>query len=266
MGMAFSKQGVLQTLPAQKVLLSVAVALSGFIVACTSAPELRHPAGKSKQAVPGNQEAAARYEAQRLGVSLPQTPVVLSHDADDVKALSDQLEQLKQQIKQAKSFPALVGTNGNSSLPLRSQNKSLNRELPPVTQWPAPSAAPLTHEKDAPVWVSAARRFEVTAKDTTLLGVVVRWAQLNDWRVQLNGAALRAGAFPSHTTAYADIALLPIAKGLGADELDVALGALLEAHQHFKERLAFEVALKTTAQELVIQSKLTPAPPRSLAP
>lgn len=194
----------------------VIAALGVGVAACTSAPELRHSAGQSKQPVPGNQEAAARYEAMRQGVPLRSALSVAAHDAADVKALEEKLEQLKQQINLAQRVRA----------------------------------------SDDEARVLTPKRFEVSTKDTSLIGVVVRWAQLTEWRVYLNGALLDAPSFPFHTVAYADIPLALSAKGVGHDELALAIGALLQAHQQFKERIVLTLALRPGTQELLVTSEL----------
>lgn len=250
-----------------RVAPSVLALLLASVSACTSAPQLQPSTGQNRQVIPGNWDAAARFEAFRQGQPLAPAPVVLAHDADDVLALGEQLAQLKQQINTAKEAPQLEAAKAVQA-PLGLKPSMHRRTKGQASQAIEPAAAkqaqalaetPPQKINDTPVWIAAAKRFEVNAKDSSLLGAVVRWAEISAWRVQLNGVPVQPGAFPSHSVAYADIPLPPLVKGLGDDEIDLAIGALLQAHGHFKERLALKVAIKSGLQEIAIHSELAPS-------
>lgn len=191
-----------------------------------------------------------RYDAARQGQEVPTALPILSHDAADIQALSQSLAQLQLQIAQAKAL-AQAGDRRQPATP-GVVNRPVSTELmrpTQLTQWPLPLPAPLV------AVVPSAKRYQVTRRDVSLVGVLTRWTETAGWRLVLNGQEVMATSFPAHTTAYADVPLEASLLGLGDDEFDLALDALLRAHRHYQQRLRFGLTLKPALQEVWLTSE-----------
>lgn len=140
------------------------------VTGCSTPSVPQYPSGTAKQPVPGNQEAAHRYEAMRYAVNaatIASAPMG-AYDAPDVQALNKQLEHLKRQISQLHDMP--VG-DPRAMAPLLSSSAA-EPVLGGATVLPGASSA-----------AGSVARWQLQLQDVTVYAAFSRWAKTAGWRV-----------------------------------------------------------------------------------
>lgn len=274
---------------ATRWVLACGVALLG---ACASPPEMAYPTGQGRQ--PLNKPLAA-----------PLPDASLAYDAPEIQRLSEALNQLQEQINEAQSggrpfaakriqVSARVPIGGTDSTGSKAANTSANTTalaaVPPASATPAASTseakAVTTPTVKGVIQVLPApdsKVFGLEPADTTLIGVLLRWAGQMGWLMRLNGVAVDGHRFPRHAVAYADVALergthaqtavpkatvptetpttLPTDQVVpGSDALASAVARLMQAHSHYQYELTVAVGFNLDKGELEVSSQAL-APP-----
>lgn len=218
---------------------------------CAAPPELLAPTGQSK----------TPFSAPNASTATP-TPTVLAHDAADIAALSEALDQLREHIAQVQSSgpavrPTPSGMIKASDRP--STKRPINSATAPTASTPATGAGPASGTAPQgliqvnPATVS--RQFTVLPSDTSVVAVLLRWCVQQGWQLRLNEAVVLPQQFPAHAVAYGDLHLVPMAQGIGADQLEQGVALLMQAHTHFQDRLDLRVAVVPDAKELVVSAQ-----------
>lgn len=243
--------------------------LGVLLAACAAPPELAYPSGQGKKPLTQAIENEAPKFAQ--GETKPQ---VLAHDAPDIQRLSDALAQLQAQISEAQAggTRSLTRSSASALVPQGMAPSGPKAAPSPFTPFLQNAGRVALANKPAPQGViqvqppNGSQVFQLEPGDTTLVGVLLRWARQAGWQMRLNGTWVDGQRFPQHPVPYADLALerptgtAPTANAANAASsstpgLEPAVAALLQAHSRFQNQISLSLSLLADKAELQVNSQ-----------
>ena len=270
---------------------ALSLGLGVLLASCAAPPEMAYPSGQGKKPL----AQVFTDETPKLGPGQPK-PQVMAHDAPDIQRLSEALAQLQAQISEAQAGGVRLPTRAltparvpiGAAQPLAQKavlgaaiNPALNPAVSPALNPVVPAVAaqgppPETPPPQGVIQVqppAESQVFQLEPGDTTLLGVLLRWARQSGWQMRLNGTWVDGQRFPQHPVPYADVALerstgpatagtvAPVASApgsTGGSGLEPAVAALLQAHSRYQHQLSLSLSLLADKAELQVNSQAVP--------